>query len=285
MLIGGSTNTTLHLPAIANEVGISLPLEVFDEISRKTPHICDMNPIGPHTMSNLDDAGGVAAVIKRAKELLSDEMTNSGKSIYQIADEAQIYNNEVIRPLDDPVHTTGGIAVLYGNLAPDGAVIKSAGVSDDMIIYTGKARVFDSEDNAMDAILGGLIKEGDVVVVRYEGPKGGPGMPEILAPSAAISGMGLKVALITDGRFSGGTRGLAVGHISPEAAEGGPIGLLRDGDEITIDVRTCTLTVNLSDDELNARKLVWVPVKKEVSGYLKRYSNTVTSASSGAILK
>jgi dihydroxy-acid dehydratase len=175
--------------------------------------------------------------------------------------------------------------VLYGNLAPDGAVIKSAGVSDDMIIYTGKARVFDSEDDATNAILGGLIKEGDIIVVRYEGPKGGPGMPEILAPTAAISGMGVKVALITDGRFSGGTRGLAVGHISPEAAEGGPIGLLKDGDGITIDVQTRTLTVNLSDDELNARKAVWVPVKKEVSGYLKRYSNAVTSASSGAILK
>ena len=168
MLIGGSTNTALHLPAIANEVGIPLPLEVFDEISRKTPHICDMNPSGPYTMSDLDDAGGVPAVIKRAKELLSDEMTNSGKSIYQIADEAHIYNNEVIQPLDDPVHTTGGITVLYGNLAPDSAVIRGYGVSDDMIIYTGKARVFDSEDDAMGAILGGLIKEGDVVVVRMK---------------------------------------------------------------------------------------------------------------------
>ena len=223
MLIGGSTNTALHLPAIANEVDMLLSLEIFDEISKATPHICDMNPNGPYTMSDLDDAGGIPAIIKRARDLLSNEMTNSGESIYQIADEAQIYNSEVIRPLDDPVHATGGITVLYGNLAPDGAVVKSAGVSDEMMVSTGKARVFDSEDSAMDAILGGLIQEGDVIVVRYEGPKGGPGMPEMLAPTAAIGGMGLKVALITDGRFSGGTRGPAVGHLSPEAAEGGPI--------------------------------------------------------------
>jgi dihydroxy-acid dehydratase len=175
--------------------------------------------------------------------------------------------------------------VLYGNLAPDGAVVKSAGVSDEMMVSTGKARVFDSEDSAMHAILGGLIQEGDVIVVRYEGPKGGPGMPEMLAPTAAIAGMGLKVALITDGRFSGGTRGPAVGHLSPEAAEGGPIGLVHDGDEITVDIRNRTLTVNLSDDELSARKTVWAPVKKEVCGYLKRYAAAVTSASSGAILK
>ncbi len=285
MLIGGSTNTALHLPAIANEVDMPLSLEIFDEISKMTPHICDMLPNGPYAMSDLDDAGGVPAIIKQARNLLSNEMTISGKSIYQIADEAQIYNSEVIRPLDDPVHATGGITVLYGNLAPDGAVVKSAGVSDEMMVSTGKARVFDSEDSAMDAILGGLIQEGDVIVVRYEGPKGGPGMPEMLAPTAAIAGMGLKVALITDGRFSGGTRGPAVGHLSPEAAEGGPIGLLHDGDEITVDIRNRTLTVNLSDAELNARKTVWAPVKKEVRGYLKRYAAAVTSASSGAILK
>jgi dihydroxy-acid dehydratase len=262
-----------------------LSLELFDEISKATPHICDMNPNGPYTMSDLDDAGGIPAIMKRARNLLSNEMTNSGERIYQIADGAQIYNSNVIRPLDDPVHATGGITVLYGNLAPDGAVVKSAGVSDEMMVSTGKARVFDSEDSAMHAILGGLIQEGDVIVVRYEGPKGGPGMPEMLAPTAAIAGMGLKVALITDGRFSGGTRGPAVGHLSPEAAEGGPIGLVHDGDEITVDIRNRTLTVNLSDDELSARKTVWAPVKKEVCGYLKRYAAAVTSASSGAILK
>ena len=285
MLIGGSTNTTLHLPAIANELDIRLSLEIFDEISQRTPHICHMTPSGPYTMSDLDDAGGVPAVIKRARDLLDNEMTNSGKSIYQIADEAQIHDSGVIRPLDDPVHKTGGITVLYGNLAPDGAVVKSAGVSDEMMIYTGKARVFNSEDVAMDAILGGLIREGDVIVVRYEGPKGGPGMPEMLAPTAAISGMGLNVALITDGRFSGGTRGPAIGHISPEAAEGGPIGLLKEGDDITVDIRSRSLTVNLSEDEFHARKAVWTPVEKEISGYLKRYAAAVTSASNGAILK
>ncbi len=285
MLIGGSTNTALHLPAIANEVDMPLSLEIFDEISKVTPHICDMLPNGPYAMSDLDDAGGIPAIIKRARTLLSDEMTISGKNIYQIADEAQIYNTEVIRQLDDPVHVTGGITVLYGNLAPDGAVVKSAGVSEDMMVYTGKARVFDSEDTAMDAILGGLIRGGDVIVVRYEGPKGGPGMPEMLAPTAAMAGMDLKVALITDGRFSGGTRGPAVGHLSPEAAEGGPIGLLQDGDEIMIDIRNRTLRVNLSDAELTARKAAWAPVKKAVCGYLKRYAAAVTSASSGAILK
>ena len=285
MLIGGSTNTALHLPAIAHEAGISLPLTLFDELSAQTPHIASLNPSGPYTMSVLDAAGGVPGIMKRARTLLRNETTCSGKSVYEIADEARIRDDAIIRPLDDPVHATGGITVLFGNLAPDGAIVKSAGVSDDMLRYTGKARVFNSEDDAMRAILAGSVSEGQVVVVRYEGPRGGPGMPEMLAPTAAISGMGLSVPLITDGRFSGGTRGAAIGHISPEAAEGGPLGLLHDGDEITIDIPNHRLAVQLTDDVLAARKAMWTPVRKDVGGYLKRYAAAVSSASTGAILR
>jgi dihydroxy-acid dehydratase len=285
MLIGGSTNTALHLPAIAHEAGISLPLTLFDELSQRTPHITSLNPFGPYTMSDLDAAGGVPGVMKRARALLRNEITCSGKHVYEIADEAHIQDEAIIRPLDDPVHATGGIAVLFGNLAPEGAIVKSAGVSDDMLRYTGKACVFDTEEGAMRAILAGSVAGGQVVVVRYEGPRGGPGMPEMLAPTAAISGMGLKVPLITDGRFSGGTRGPAIGHISPEAAEGGPLGLLRDGDEITIDIPNHRLDVQLTDDVLAARKEGWAPVRKDVSGYLKRYAAAVSSASDGAILR
>ncbi|MFZ0925404.1 MAG: dihydroxy-acid dehydratase [Halobacteriota archaeon] len=285
MLIGGSTNTALHLPAIAHEAGISLPLTLFDELSAQTPHIASLNPVGPYTMSDLDAAGGVPGVIKRARTLLRNETTCSGKSVYEIADEAHIRDDAIIRPLDDPVHATGGITVLFGNLAPEGAIVKSAGVSDDMLRYTGKARVFNAEDEAMQAILAGSVSEGEVVVVRYEGPRGGPGMPEMLAPTAAISGMGLKVPLITDGRFSGGTRGPAVGHISPEAAEGGPLAFLHDGDEIIIDIPNHRLAVQLTDDVLAARKATWTPVRKDVGGYLKRYAAAVSSASDGAILR
>ena len=285
MLIGGSTNTALHLPAIANEAGIRLPITLFDELSARTPHISYMNPSGPYTMSDLDAAGGIPGIIKRARTLFSNEMTCSGMTLYEIADSAFIYRDDVIRPLDDPVHTTGGITVLYGNIAPDGAIVKSAGVSDDMLSSTGTARVFNSEDDAMHAILSGNIKEGHVVVVRYEGPKGGPGMPEMLAPTSALSGMGLKVPLITDGRFSGGTRGAAIGHISPEAAEGGPLGLLHDGDRITIDIPNHQLTAHVTDDELVARKATWGPPEKDLSGYLKRYAASVSSAIEGAILR
>jgi dihydroxy-acid dehydratase len=286
MLIGGSTNTALHLPAIAHEAGIALPLTLFDELSAQTPHITSLNPSGPYTMSDLDAAGGVPGLMKRARTLLLNEMTCSGKSVYEIADEAHIRDDAIIRPLDDPVHATGGITVLFGNLAPDGAIVKSAGVRDDMLRYTGKARVFNSEDEAMRAILAGSVSEGQVVVVRYEGPRGGPGMPEMLAPTAAISGMGLSVPLITDGRFSGGTRGAAIGHISPEAAEGGPLGLLHDGDEITIDIPNHRLAVQLTDDVLAARKAKWTPVRKDIiGGYLKRYAAAVSSASNGAILR
>jgi dihydroxy-acid dehydratase len=286
MLIGGSTNTALHLPAIAHEADISLPLTLFDELSAQTPHIASLNPSGPYTMSDLDAAGGVPGLMKRARTLLRNEMTCSGKSVHEIADEAHIRDDAIIRPLDDPVHATGGITVLFGNLAPDGAIVKSAGVRDDMLRYTGKARVFNSEDEAMQAILAGSVSEGQVVVVRYEGPRGGPGMPEMLAPTAAISGMGLSVPLITDGRFSGGTRGAAIGHISPEAAEGGPLGLLHDGDEITIDIPNHRLAVQLTDEVLAARKATWTPVRKDIiGGYLKRYAAAVSSASNGAILR
>ncbi|MGZ4915782.1 MAG: dihydroxy-acid dehydratase [Halobacteriota archaeon] len=284
MLIGGSTNTALHLPAIAHEAGLSLPLALFDDISARTPHICAMAPSGPYTMSDLDRAGGIPGVMKRAKALLNNEMTYSGKDIYQIADEARIENDAVIRPLDDPVHATGGITVLYGNLAPDGAVVKSAGVSDDMMQSQGRARVFNAENEAMHAILNGSIEEGEVVVIRYEGPRGGPGMPEMLSPTAALSGMGLKTPLITDGRFSGGTRGPAIGHISPEAAEGGPLGLLENGDEILIDITNHRLIVRLTDSELTARRAAWRPLEKDVEGYLQRYASLVSSASRGAIL-
>ncbi|MDD1721347.1 MAG: dihydroxy-acid dehydratase, partial [Euryarchaeota archaeon] len=284
MLIGGSTNTVLHLPAIAHEAGISLPLTLFDDISAHTPHICAMAPSGPYTMSDLDRAGGIPGVMKRAKTLLSNEMTYSGKDVYRIADEARVENDAVIRPLDDPAHATGGITVLYGNLAPDGAVVKSAGVSDDMMRFQGRARVFDAEAEAMQAILKGSVEEGEVIVIRYEGPRGGPGMPEMLAPTAALSGMGLKTPLITDGRFSGGTRGPAIGHISPEAAEGGPLGLLKNGDEISIDITNHRLTVDLTDGEFAARRATWRPLEKNVKGCLQRYAALVSSASHGAIL-
>ncbi|HYA32762.1 MAG TPA: dihydroxy-acid dehydratase [Candidatus Bathyarchaeia archaeon] len=285
MLIGGSTNTALHLPAIAHEAGISLPLTLFDEISARTPHIASLNPFGKYTMSDLDAAGGIPGVMNRAKTLLHNELTCSGKRIHEIADDAHVNDDAIIHPLDSPIHPTGGITVLFGNLAPEGAVVKSAGVSDDMLRYTGKARVFDSEDEAMQAILAGSVREGHVVVVRYEGPRGGPGMPEMLAPTAAISGMGLKVPLITDGRFSGGTRGAAIGHVSPEAANGGPLGLLRNGDQITIDIPNHRVDVSLSDDILAARKAAWAPVRKDAAGYLQRYAAAVSSASDGAILR
>ncbi|MCD1294839.1 dihydroxy-acid dehydratase [Methanocella sp. CWC-04] len=287
MAIGGSTNTVLHLTAIAAEGDIPLELNDFDRISSETPHICHMSPGGPYTMKDLDEAGGIPAVIKRISPLLKDTPTVSGKSLMAIAKEARINDEQVIRSMDSPVHATGGITVLYGNLALEGAVVKSGAVNENMLRFTGKARVFDSEEDAIKAILGGEIKAGDVVVIRYVGPRGGPGMPEMLSPTSAIAGLGLSdsVALITDGRFSGGTRGPCIGHVSPEAVDGGMIGLLKEGDIIEIDIPGKKIEVKLDADEIEARKRSFVPKRKQLRGYLSRYVKNVTSASSGGLIR
>jgi dihydroxy-acid dehydratase len=285
--IGGSTNTVLHLMAIAIEGGVDLKLDDFDRISGETPHICHMGPAGPYTMKDLDEAGGIPAVMSRLSGILHDAPTVNGVSLLSIAGAAKVLNEEVIRPLDSPVHRTGGITVMYGNLAPEGAVVKSGAVSENMLKFTGRAKVFDSEDECNEAILNRGIKPGDVVIVRYVGPKGGPGMPEMLSPTSAIAGMGLaeSVALITDGRFSGGTRGPCIGHVTPEAMEGGMIGLLKDGDLISIDIPGKRVDVKLSPAEAEARKKAFVPKKKELKGYLARYARNVTTASLGGLIR
>ncbi|MFA5157279.1 MAG: dihydroxy-acid dehydratase [Candidatus Omnitrophota bacterium] len=287
MALGGSSNTVLHLMAIANEAGIKLDLKTFDRISKNTPHITNIEPAGPHFMEDLEYAGGIPAVLKRLKGKLHNVMTLNGKKIFEIADEAVIYDEEVLRPFNRAYHQQGGIAVLYGNLAPDGAVVKQAAVSQKMMKFTGKAKVFNREEEAMQAILNNKIKSGDVIVVRYEGPSGGPGMREMLAPTAAIVGMGLadSVALITDGRFSGGTKGPCIGHVSPEAASSGPIAILKDNDIITIDIPNRKLEVRLSGTEIKKRFKNWKPVAPKIQkGYLARYSRLVSSADKGAIL-
>ena len=287
MALGGSTNTTLHIPAIAHEAGVELELEMFDRISRRTPHIVSMLPGGSHFMEDLEYAGGIPAVLKRLLPKLKDSRTVTGPSIKEIARHAEIMDEEVIRPLDRPHHKQGGIAVLRGNLAPEGSVVKQTAVSSNMMRFTGKAFVCDGEAPAMKAILGGKVKPGMVVVIRNFGPKGGPGMPETLSPTSAIVGMGLddKVALITDGRFSGGTKGPCIGHISPEAVEGGPIALVKNGDRITIDIPGRKLTLHVDDDELARRRKTFKPRKPRVTtGYLARYVKQVSSAASGAIV-
>jgi dihydroxy-acid dehydratase len=275
MALGGSTNTTLHLPAIAKEAGVKLPLSMFDEIGRKVPHICSMIPSGIHPIEDLNAAGGVPAVMKQIQTLLNlDCLTVSGKVSDNIKD-ATVLDEEVIRPLTNPVHPEGGIAILTGNLAPKGSVIKTAGVSPNMQKHTGPAKVYDSENEALTAIRGKQISPGDVIIIRYEGPKGGPGMPEMLFPTATIAGMGLaeSVALITDGRFSGATRGGSIGHVAPEAFDGGPIAILQNGDSITIDIPSRVLKVNLSDEEIKARLAQWKPRKPKFSkGILSRYT-------------
>ena len=287
MTLGGSTNTALHIPAIAHDAGIELPLKLFDEISMKVPHITNMRPGGDHVMEDLEWAGGIPAVIKVIKPRLVDARTVSGKTIYEIADAAKVLDPEVIRNMDDPYHEEGGIAVLYGNLAEDGCVVKQSAVSEKIMKFQGKAKCFESEEESMRAILDGEIKEGDVVVVRYEGPKGGPGMREMLSPTSAIAGMGLSesVALITDGRFSGGTRGPCIGHISPEAAAGGNIALIEEGDTILIDIHARKIDLDITEEELEVRKKKWKPIEKKTSGYLRRYAQLVTSADKGAILR
>ena len=278
MALGGSTNTVLHLPAIAKEAGITLPLSTFDEIGRKVPHLCSMIPSGVYALEDLDAAGGIPAVMSEIKSKLHLKLpTVSGKTVGENIKKAEVLDREVIRPLSNPVHKEGGLAILTGNLAPKGSVIKTAGVSEKMMTHRGPAKVFDSESEALTAIKGGKIKAGDVIVIRYEGPRGGPGMPEMLFPTAAIAGMGLAecVALITDGRFSGATRGGSIGHVAPEAFEGGPIAAVKEGDIITIDIPKRTLKVELTDKELKARLAAWKPrPPKFKKGILSRYVPT-----------
>ncbi len=291
MAVGGSTNTTLHLPALAHEFGLNLPLEKFDELSRTTPHLISLRPGGPNFMLHFDRAGGVQAVMQRlSSKLHLNQLTVNGKTIGENLNELEIVNpklnKEIIATLEKPIHAEGGIAVLKGTLAPDGSVVKQAAVDPKMRIYTGPAKVYDCEEDAMESILAGNVKPGDIVVIRYEGPKGGPGMREMLAATAAIGGMGLleSVALITDGRFSGGTRGPCIGHVSPEASEGGAIALVKDGDMIEINIPERILNLKVSEEELKQRKASFVPPKKEVTGYLARYQRSVHSANTGGIV-
>ena len=288
MALGGSTNTVLHIPAIAHDANVNLPLDLFDKISSRTPHIADMLPGGKHYLEDLEFAGGIPAVLKRFKKDLNNTLTVSGIKIHAIADKAVIADQEVIRPLNKAHRKEGGIAVLRGNLAPDGAVVKQTAVSNKMMQFKGKAKVFNSEEAGMKAVLAGKIVAGDVVIIRYEGPKGGPGMREMLGPTSAIAGMGLadSVALITDGRFSGGTRGPCIGHVSPEAMEGGPIAIVKDGDMISIDITKRKLDLLLSKKEVDDRIKKHKPIKPKITkGWLARYASSVTSASTGAIMK
>ncbi len=288
MAMGGSTNTVLHLPAIANEAGIKLSLEDFDRISKDTPHICSVRPGGEYFMEDIEFAGGVPGVLKRLMSRLNDVSTVSGRRISQISREANIFDEDVIRPLNNPYHKEGGIAILRGNLAPDGSVVKQSAVSQKALKFTGNARVFDSEEKAIKEIMAGKITKNTVVIIRYEGPKGGPGMREMLNPTSAIAGMGLSesVALITDGRFSGGTRGPCIGHVSPEAAAGGPIAIIEDGDKIVIDIPKRKLEVKLSNSQVRMRLKNWVSKEPKIKkGYLARYASLVTSASTGAVLR
>lgn len=291
MALGGSTNTILHLPAIAGEAGITFDLSLFDFISKKTPHLCNLRPGGSHHLQDLDEAGGVPAILAELNKkglIMTNPLTVTGMTMRENIKGVKVLNNSVIRNIKHPYHKEGGIAILKGNLAPQGAVVKQSAVSEEMFKNTGRARVFDSEEEAVSAIMQNRIKSGDIVVIRYEGPKGGPGMREMLTPTSAIVGMGLdkEVALITDGRFSGGTRGAAIGHISPEAAEGGLIALVKEGDRIEIDIPKKKITLKVSDAELKKRKKQWKqPTPKIKEGYLSRYCRMVTSASTGAILK
>jgi dihydroxy-acid dehydratase len=288
MALGGSTNTVLHLPAIATEAEVSLPLTIFDRLSRRVAHLCNMVPSGPYTMEDLNAAGGIPAVMKELSPSLHlNTVTVTGKTVKENIEQAVVLDANVIRPVTNPVHREGGIVILKGNLAPNGAVVKATAISPEMLVHKGSARIFDSEEDAMKALLNKKIRKGDVVVIRYEGPKGGPGMREMLSPTATIAGMGLSesVALVTDGRFSGATRGPCIGHVSPEAADGGPIALLKDGDMIEVDVPKRKLNVELNDEELRNRLKLWKPKEPKVTkGYLARYSQLVQPAHVGSIL-
>lgn len=290
MALGCSTNSMLHLPAIAHEIGFDFDIAFANEISEKTPNLCHLAPAGPTYMEDLNEAGGVYAVMNELDKLdllHKDCITVTGKTVGENIKGCVNRNPEVIRTVDNPYSKTGGLAVLKGNLAPDGSVVKRSAVVSEMMVHEGPARVFESEEDAIAAIRGGKIVAGDVVVIRYEGPKGGPGMREMLNPTSAIAGMGLgsSVALITDGRFSGASRGASIGHVSPEAAVGGPIALVEEGDIISIDIPGLSLNVKVSDEELAKRKEKWQPKEKEVSGYLARYSKMVTSGNRGAVLE
>lgn len=291
MALGCSTNSMLHLPAIAHECGIELDLSIANDIAEKTPNLCHLAPAGSDYIEDLDRAGGIPAVMKTLEPLgvlRTDCLTVSGKTVGEQIAKAEVLNHEVVRPVDRPFGDKGGIAVLKGNLAPDGCVVKRAAVAPEMLVHEGPARVFDCEEDAIDAIFGGKIVSGDVVVIRYEGPKGGPGMREMLNPTSAIigSGLGSSVALITDGRFSGATRGAAIGHVSPEAAVGGPVALIEEGDRIRIDIPGHRIEVLVSDEELARRRAAWTPRQPRITtGYLARYAKLVTSGMSGAVLE
>jgi dihydroxy-acid dehydratase len=291
MALGCSTNTVLHIPAIAHEAGITLDLDLFNEVSAKIPNLCKLSPAGHHHIEDFAMAGGIQALMSRIASLGVldlDALTVSGKTVGENIKSARVLDNDVIRTLEDPYGKEGGLAILRGNLAPDGAVVKQSAVAPNMLVNEGPARVFDSEDDAIAAIMGGQIKPGDIVVIRYEGPKGGPGMREMLSPTSVLAGRGLdtSVSLLTDGRFSGGSRGAAIGHISPEAAEGGPIALVREGDMVAIDIPKKKITLKVSAEELKARKKAFKPWTPRITtGYLSRYAKLVTSASTGAVFK
>jgi len=286
LALGGSSNTVLHLLSIAREAGVDLPLEEFDRLGRETPQLASMNPGGEHFMEDLDTAGGVPGVLYQLRDLINDNPTLTGPSVKEIVASIAGVDEDVIHPVSDPVRAEGGLAILFGNLAPLGSVVKQSGVSEKMMNFEGRARCFDSEEGAMAALMGGQVVAGDLVVIRYEGPKGGPGMREMLAPTATLMGLGLgdSVALITDGRFSGGTRGPCIGHISPEAAEGGPIALVEDGDLIKLDIPNRKLELLVEEEELVRRKAAWkAPEAKIKTGWLARYAKVVTSANTGAV--
>ena len=292
MAIGGSSNTILHLMALASEAEIDIGLELFDQIGRRTPRLCDLSPAGPYFLEDLYEAGGLQAVMVELsnKNLLHlDALTLSGQTLGEIIEGAQSTRPEVIRSIEEPYYSEGGLAILYGNLAPDGAVVKQSAVKPEMFKHSGPARVFDLEEDAVTAMLDGKIHSGDVVVIRYEGPKGGPGFREMLMATSTILAveLGGEVALVTDGRFSGATAGAAIGHVSPEAMEGGPIAIVEEGDIIEIDIPSRKLNVRLSQEEIQSRLARWSPppLKREVKSYLRRYSRLVTSASTGAVLR
>lgn len=291
MALGCSTNSMLHLPAIAHEAGVDVNLDMANDISKITPNLCHLAPAGDHHIQDLYAAGGVSAVMNELSKknlLKTDIMTVTGKTIAENIKDTPVTDYEVIRPIDNPYSETGGIAVLKGNLAVDGSVVKRSAVAKEMLSHTGPAKVFNSEDEAIAAIYAGKIVKGDVVVIRYEGPKGGPGMREMLSPTSAICGMGLDkdVALITDGRFSGATRGAAIGHVSPEAVEGGPIAFVQDGDMIEIDINKCVLNIKVSDEEMAKRREGWTPLEPKIkTGYLGRYARIVSSAMQGAVMR
>ncbi|MCW7753038.1 dihydroxy-acid dehydratase [Desulfobotulus sp. H1] len=290
MALGCSTNTVLHLPAIAGEAGVQIDLDMINEVSAQTPHLCSLSPGGKDHIEDLNRAGGISAVMKvlaDAGRIHGDCMTVTGKTIAENIAASRVLDTEVIRPLDNPYHEQGGLAVLFGNLAPEGCVVKQSAVRDKMMVHEGPARVFNSEEAASAAIMAGDIRKGDVVVIRYEGPKGGPGMREMLTPTSTIAGMGLDadVALITDGRFSGGTRGAAIGHVSPEASSGGTIAFVEEGDLIAINIPEKSIVLRVGDEVLAQRKAVWVPPPPKITrGYMARYSQRVSSASRGAVL-